>query len=101
MERRQVDSFPKNSQELVCVAIQECHGALVVDVRVAVIRTTGVKLLKKGLTIRATQLPRLIQALHKALDALEGLGEKPEKKVGDKVEDPDPWDELTDEELPF
>ena len=99
-ERIEIDSFPKNSQELLVVALQRHYGELVCDIRSAVIRTTGLKLLRKGVTIRAYQLPRLVRALQKALDALEGLGEiKPEKKE----EGPDPWEiePIEDDELPF
>ena len=102
-----VDSFCKNSEELLQVSLQWYHGELVVDIRSAVIRTSGVKLLRKGLTIRAVQFPRLIQALNKALDSLEGL-EAPATEELNKPEEgqdkePLPWEiePIDNEEFPF
>lgn len=96
----EIDRFPKNSDEILVIALQRHYGKLVCDIRSAVPKPTGLKLIKKGLTIRATQLPRLIQALQKALVV---LGEIEPGKVESKVNDPDPWEiePIEDEELPF
>jgi hypothetical protein len=95
-KRIEIDRFPKNTEEMVVIALQEHYGELVVDIRSGVVRADGLRLTRKGLTLRAVQLPRLVQALHKALDRLEIKEVKPD-------DEPMPWDESPsdDDEFPF
>jgi len=95
-KRIEIDHFPKNSEEILTVALQEHYGELVVDIRSGVLRTDGLRLTKKGITIRVAQLPRLIQALQRALDTLEGLEAKATEELNKLEEgqdkEPLPWE---------
>ena len=91
-ERIEVDSFPKNSEEFLFVALQEYFGEWVCDIRSGILRTDGVRLTRKGITLRAVQLPRLVQALQRALKRLEIKEVKPD-------DEPQPWED--DEGFPW
>jgi hypothetical protein len=89
METKQklIDSFNKNSAELVKVHLQEWKGKPYVDIRSWLLDRPGENGAEqpthKGLTLSAELLPRLIQALQRTQEALE----KPSPKAtGEAIE---------------
>ncbi len=72
-----VDSFHKNSMEILKVHLQEWRGNPYVDLRVWILEKPGEneseQPSRKGLTISAELLPRLIQSLQKAQEDLEKM----------------------------
>lgn len=75
-EARIIAELPKNAVETVRVSLDTFQGKPVADVRVfAEYRSTGqVGPTKKGVTIRAEQLPELVRALARAEAEARALG---------------------------
>lgn len=75
-EARIIAELPKNALEVVRVALDTFQGKPVADVRVfTTYKVTGAMgPTRKGVTIRAEQLPELVRALSKAEAEARTLG---------------------------
>jgi len=86
MEKQKlIDSFNKNSMELVKIHLEQFKGRLYADIRVWVLDKPGQngaeKATHKGICISADLLSRLIEGLKKAEMELDRDSEKAEREA--------------------
>jgi len=66
--------FTKNKREAVVVALSECKGVRLIDLRVFAATDEGDKPMSKGLALDVRRLPNLREALERAEAEAKALG---------------------------